>query len=582
MPLCRVFIILACLCALLLLPACSGGDKQQMLSQLEELERQNRADSVMRNDSLAEQLVEYFDRHGTPNERMRAHYILGRTYADMGEAPAAVNAYLAAADAADTIAKDCDYYTLSRVYGQMAYLLYSQNLLDDCIRNTRRSIDFAKKDGDKEQQINEYAHLIVAYDRQEQFDSVIDLYRYFQRHFLDSCDERNVAIYSLLPVKSLLKKNRMDEAKRQLDMVEKKSGYFDAANNVEAGREVYYYYKGQYFLHTLQYDSAEYYFRKELLTGRDILNQDMASRGLSLLFQQKGQYDSVAKYSLYSYEMNDSVYTRMATLDITKMQSLYNYGRFQAKALQEHKTATQRRYHIFLLYIIMAVVFFLVFLAFVFVWKRKLEAKREFQRKSLDLQRAEDELENLRLIEKEVQILRDSHSSIQKQMAIDLGQKDEEVYRLKQLDDKYSERISSQEKVIADLRSELSRFKLSVVSEGTLDGFWADATIACQSVKNKLDKGLPLTKQEYQYLETRIVEKLPVFNHFLKSTGYTSDSKKWQVCVFLRLGLAPKIMAGMLDVSVSEISKISSKVIRECFNAVGSTKELGRKLAGMN
>ncbi|MCR4914711.1 MAG: hypothetical protein K6A96_03045 [Prevotella sp.] len=80
-----------CLSVLLLLlvavlAACSG-DGSQMRAQLEELERQNRADSVMTNDSLAEQLVKYFDRHGTPNERMRAHYILGRTYADMGRHP---------------------------------------------------------------------------------------------------------------------------------------------------------------------------------------------------------------------------------------------------------------------------------------------------------------------------------------------------------------------------------------------------------------------------------------------------------------------------------------------------------------
>ena len=74
-----------CLSVLLLflvavLAACSG-DGSQMRAQLEELERQNRADSVMTNDTLAERLVKYFDRHGTPNERMRAHYILGRTYA---------------------------------------------------------------------------------------------------------------------------------------------------------------------------------------------------------------------------------------------------------------------------------------------------------------------------------------------------------------------------------------------------------------------------------------------------------------------------------------------------------------------
>ena len=51
------------------------NDHQQMLSQLEELERQNLADSLMTNDSLAINLCDYFDNHGTPNERMRAHYM---------------------------------------------------------------------------------------------------------------------------------------------------------------------------------------------------------------------------------------------------------------------------------------------------------------------------------------------------------------------------------------------------------------------------------------------------------------------------------------------------------------------------
>ena len=57
-------------------------DHQQMLTQLEELERQNLADSLMTNDTLAIALSDYFDSHGTPNERMLAHYLLGRTYAD--------------------------------------------------------------------------------------------------------------------------------------------------------------------------------------------------------------------------------------------------------------------------------------------------------------------------------------------------------------------------------------------------------------------------------------------------------------------------------------------------------------------
>jgi len=107
-----------------LLAACTSGDRQQRLAQLEELERQNVADSLMTNDSLAQALADFFDRHGSSNERLRAHYILGRTYADLGEAPAAINAYLDAAACADTIAQDCDWAKLCRVHAQSAKIYH--------------------------------------------------------------------------------------------------------------------------------------------------------------------------------------------------------------------------------------------------------------------------------------------------------------------------------------------------------------------------------------------------------------------------------------------------------------------------
>ncbi|MCR4917059.1 MAG: hypothetical protein K6A96_15045, partial [Prevotella sp.] len=152
-------------CLLVIVLSSCSGDGSQMRAQLEELERQNRADSVMTNDSLAEHLVKYFDRHGTPNERMRAHYILGRTYADMGEAPAALEAYLDAASQADTTAADCDNHTLSRIYGQMSDVFYQQSLLDDYLECLDKSIYYAWKANDTAQALNEYAHKIAAYDR---------------------------------------------------------------------------------------------------------------------------------------------------------------------------------------------------------------------------------------------------------------------------------------------------------------------------------------------------------------------------------------------------------------------------------
>ena len=69
----------------LLLTACGRWQKADMLRQLNELQAMNQADSLLTNDSLAKALASYFDDYGTPNERMLAHYLLARTYTDMGD-----------------------------------------------------------------------------------------------------------------------------------------------------------------------------------------------------------------------------------------------------------------------------------------------------------------------------------------------------------------------------------------------------------------------------------------------------------------------------------------------------------------
>ncbi|MBR6264852.1 MAG: hypothetical protein IKR05_16795 [Prevotella sp.] len=61
--------------------------------QLLRLMAQNKCDTVFRSDSLQLLLTEYYDKHGTPNERMTAHYLLGRAYSDMGEAPRALQCF---------------------------------------------------------------------------------------------------------------------------------------------------------------------------------------------------------------------------------------------------------------------------------------------------------------------------------------------------------------------------------------------------------------------------------------------------------------------------------------------------------
>ena len=74
---------------LLTLASCSdGGQYSEMRQRLDALNELNRSDSVLTitERDEAQTLTDYFDSHGTPNDQLLAHYLLGRCYADMREA----------------------------------------------------------------------------------------------------------------------------------------------------------------------------------------------------------------------------------------------------------------------------------------------------------------------------------------------------------------------------------------------------------------------------------------------------------------------------------------------------------------
>ena len=117
----------------LVLSACTSLDHEAMRQRLKYVSDCNRADTVFTERWLptVDSLVTYFDRHGSANDRMMAHYVQGRVYHDMGEAPQALECYQRAAEVADTTRSDCDLYTLTAIYGQMADLFDAQYLPDE-------------------------------------------------------------------------------------------------------------------------------------------------------------------------------------------------------------------------------------------------------------------------------------------------------------------------------------------------------------------------------------------------------------------------------------------------------------------
>ena len=130
----------ACLLLLVCTFACLliGCSSDRMRQQLQELQLRNQSDSLLTDDSLATALCTWFDSHGTPNERMLAHYLMGRTWADKGEAPQALDEYHTAAECADTTAADCDYGILTRIHAQSANLFYEQQMPNEMLEELNR------------------------------------------------------------------------------------------------------------------------------------------------------------------------------------------------------------------------------------------------------------------------------------------------------------------------------------------------------------------------------------------------------------------------------------------------------------
>ena len=81
---------------------------------------QNKLYIQMPTDSAFSEVVAYYDRNGSDNEKMQSRYLLGCIYRDMNDAPKAIECYKKAITYVDTLDSRCNYTALSRIYGQMS------------------------------------------------------------------------------------------------------------------------------------------------------------------------------------------------------------------------------------------------------------------------------------------------------------------------------------------------------------------------------------------------------------------------------------------------------------------------------
>ncbi|MCR4959380.1 MAG: tetratricopeptide repeat protein [Prevotella sp.] len=118
------------------LSSCSDNhDAEAMRSELLRARTMNKEYVPFTTDSVMKEVVAYYDHHGTPEEKMEAHYLLGCVYRDMGDAPQALQCFQEASpdpsEGGEREGLGEASPLLIRIYGQMAELYDAQNLPGD-------------------------------------------------------------------------------------------------------------------------------------------------------------------------------------------------------------------------------------------------------------------------------------------------------------------------------------------------------------------------------------------------------------------------------------------------------------------
>ncbi|MBQ9186239.1 MAG: hypothetical protein IJ144_00260, partial [Prevotella sp.] len=335
---------------LLVLAACTTrGRYDAMRASLDSINQLNRTDQPFAADDVMP-YTDYFDRHGTANDRLLAHYLLGRAYHEHGEAPMALQCYQEAADCADTTATDCDYAQLCRVYSQISEILYDQSLYRQQLQQLHNTMKYAQRGKDTLSALLSYEQQCQVYKNLGNVDSAIIIAEEaaFRYHHHGYSNYASIALGGI--IRALIDKGEYEKAKNYINSYEKNTSLFDKEGNIQHGREAFYHVKGLLYLKEHRLDSAEYWFRKELRDGKDFNNQNGGALGLAMLYEQRHIPDSAAKYYQYAYAMNDSMYAQKTTETIERMQSMYDYSRHQEMARKESERASQasRRFWIIL------------------------------------------------------------------------------------------------------------------------------------------------------------------------------------------------------------------------------------------
>ena len=554
-----LFGILAFLCGMLSTVSCDSSSRRTiMLAVLDEADSLNRSFIPITSDSLLKEATGYFDSHGTPNERLRAHYLLGCAYRDMGEAPHAIETWQYAITCADTTASDCDYKLLGKAYSQMANLYHNQLLLSDVIDARKQAYRFTLMAKDTLVAIHEYKMMASSYLLQNKNDSAECILKkalslYLRHGYL----QEELKASTMLMYLYAEQPSNISALKDLIDRYEAECNLFDGNHELPPSKRQYYYYKGRYYEGVNMLDSAELCYRKIFRPNMNYLDANPMYKGLLGVFKKKQIGDSIAKYAnLYCMSIDSSSILKDRELT-AQMAASYNYYRFQKQALDNAEKANERLYiAVILLSLSIIGIMSAVFFNMQSRKKQKVldNLRREYAEAQYNYNRTKKQLQELDENHKNVlNSIQKGNASPQETINMINAQHEEEKQKLTYQLHSYTEKAEQLERQL-----EISLYTKSSIPFLNL-GIVKRIKIFAK------DKHQQLSDTDLRTLADAAKDYFPDLITDLESSPDITPLAK-NVCLLTILNLKPGEIVNLLGISSSQVSNLRKDVNMALFN----------------
>lgn len=500
----------------------------------------NKAYIDFTSDSTMLAVVDYYEHHGTANDRMLAYYILGCVYRDMHEAPMALEYYNKATEQADTAAQDCDYATLCRVYSQMGVLFSKQYLPYQELFSFEKATHYAYKAHDTLNAIRYYYNKTGAYTYLDNEDSAIIVNTRAAELFRKHGYDRDADIAFGCNYVYYLKRNNIDKAKKAFEAYNRAN--FVGNQNYEDSYAFLLYEKGLFFLQTNQLDSAYCKLNESLKFSKSFSNKAIITKTLAQYYLKSNNPILAAKYAMKSTEYNDSDLVRVRKTQLHQLQAMYDYSRNKRLAMVAEQKSEKR---IMVIYVVILCSIILFCLS-IFIYKLQMNKKNH--RISLIQQLYNDSLLKLQSNQRELQRVKDLNE-------LEVIQQKEEV-------------IMNLKNTIKDIRE---KFSGSLLTD-------TDIILQNSAIFRKIQFIIlhpkeKLSNEDWIELSDLIEQLIPSFPQMLKNR---LTEKEYHICLLIRLHISPSSISNLVGLSNSGVSLSRKRMLEKVCGKDGTAKDFDK------